>query len=185
MLSKQLHIIFILFFIGCNNSDISTYRIPKKESQSLLNKISNTSSNTSILWEKPKHWIESKGSNMRLASYNIPSANYMGDLSVTILSGDGGGIKENVNRWRGQLGLDPQNEELILNSSEKRKAYLGNYQVFRIFNDLNQDMALICAIIPLHGSTIFIKLNIAKIALTSIEDEFLIFCDSFKLEKND
>ena len=29
------------------------------------------------------------------------------NISMTVLQGDGGGMLENVNRWRGQLGLEP------------------------------------------------------------------------------
>tara|TARA_Y100000589_G_scaffold41498_3_gene34876 strand:+ start:2403 stop:2954 length:552 start_codon:yes stop_codon:yes gene_type:complete len=29
------------------------------------------------------------------------------NISMTVLQGDGGGMIENVNRWRGQLGLEP------------------------------------------------------------------------------
>ena len=45
---------------------------------------------------------------MRLASFNAPYGNGIADISVTNFSGDGGGLKANVNRWRKQLGMEPQ-----------------------------------------------------------------------------
>ena len=44
---------------------------------------------------------------MRLASFDIPDAAGNGDVSISKLNGDGGGLLANVNRWRGQVGLAP------------------------------------------------------------------------------
>jgi hypothetical protein len=44
---------------------------------------------------------------MRLASFDIPNAAGNGDVSISKLSGNGGGLLANVNRWRGQVGLAP------------------------------------------------------------------------------
>lgn len=44
---------------------------------------------------------------MRLASFDIPDAAGNGDVSISKLSGNGGGLLANVNRWRGQVGLAP------------------------------------------------------------------------------
>ena len=44
---------------------------------------------------------------MRLASFEVPYSTGSGDLSIMELSGSGGGLEANVNRWRGQIGLDP------------------------------------------------------------------------------
>ena len=181
---KQLHFIFIFIFIscfiGCDNN-IKTYQIPKDDIQKTLNKISTITSSSNFSWEKPESWMKSEGSQMRLASYKVPYSGYLGDLSVIVLSGDGGGVGANVNRWRGQLDLPTQDEELILTYAEKRKNDLGNYHVFRIINNSNENIAFICSIIPLHSSIIFIKLSIDKVVLKDVESDFIIFCDSFKL----
>jgi hypothetical protein len=57
-----------------------------------------------LTYAAPEGWNDVGASGMRLASLMV------GDLAecyVIRLGGDGGGMAGNVNRWRGQLGLDP------------------------------------------------------------------------------
>lgn len=55
-------------------------------------------------FDVPDGWSESEGSVMRLASFDVGSAS---DLSVLALPGDGGGLRDNLDRWAGQLGRQP------------------------------------------------------------------------------
>lgn len=59
---------------------------------------------TALAWTDPPGWKRETGSGMRVASYKLE-----GGVEVTVisLSGSGGGDLENVNRWRGQMGLPP------------------------------------------------------------------------------
>ena len=68
---------------------------------------------------------------MRLASYSIAYDNLFADVSVTNFSGDGGGIEQNVNRWRRQLNLEPQSIELIEKDIQNKKSDLGNYKFLK------------------------------------------------------
>lgn len=57
------------------------------------------------LWfDVPEGWSDVGVSGMRLASLKVGSAS---ECYIIRLSGDGGGLAGNVNRWRGQLGLEP------------------------------------------------------------------------------
>ncbi len=59
---------------------------------------------TALAWSDPPGWKREAGSGMRVASYKLD-----GGVEVTVISlaGTGGGDLENVNRWRGQMGLQP------------------------------------------------------------------------------
>ena len=57
---------------------------------------------TNLTWELPDSWIPSTGHSMRLASFDIPFSDGVGDLSIVSLGGASGGLLANVNRWRGQ-----------------------------------------------------------------------------------
>lgn len=62
-------------------------------------------------WEIPAHWTKRKASSMRLASYEVSDGNGSTlDFSVTSFPGDVGGTLANVNRWLGQIGIDPVEE---------------------------------------------------------------------------
>jgi len=63
-------------------------------------------------WEIPPHWVKTAASSMRIASYEVTDSNGSRlDFSVTSFPGDVGGTLANVNRWLGQIGIDPVNED--------------------------------------------------------------------------
>ena len=67
-----------------------------------------TTTTPTIKWTTPEGWTEVPPSSMRYASFNA-AAEEGGkiDISVVTFPGDGGSDADNVNRWRGQIGLAP------------------------------------------------------------------------------
>jgi hypothetical protein len=61
-----------------------------------------------IKWTTPEGWTEVPPSSMRYASFSAPTEDGGKiDVSVVTFPGDGGSDADNVNRWRGQMGLAP------------------------------------------------------------------------------
>src|SRR5205809_2685933 len=61
-----------------------------------------------IQWKTPEGWTEVPPSSMRYASFSAPAEDGGKiDISVVTFPGDGGSDADNVNRWRGQIGLAP------------------------------------------------------------------------------
>src|SRR4029077_7445559 len=59
-------------------------------------------------WKTPKGWTEVPPSSMRYASFSAPADEGSKiDISVVTFPGDGGSDADNINRWRGQMGLAP------------------------------------------------------------------------------
>ena len=56
----------------------------------------------------PAGWVEQDPGAMRKGSWKVGAA----ELAVTAFPGDVGGRMANINRWRGQLGLEPANAEM-------------------------------------------------------------------------
>lgn len=67
----------------------------------------------------PSGWTEKPPSQMRVASFEISQNGKSVDVSVVPLGGMGGGDFANVNRWRGQVGLQPTEDGIIQQSAEK------------------------------------------------------------------
>ena len=190
----KIAVISLLFFSCSEDKYIRTYKAPKEIPNNEINQLAlspeggdKSSSNQEISWNSPDSWIKSENtSSLRLASFQVPYYGYdpskiqYADLSISILSGNGGGIKMNVNRWRKQIGLPPQTLNEIVSSAQNFDNSIGPYQVFKIINKSSSDMAFICAVMPMKNNTIFIKLNIPKIGINLVEKEFLDFCQSFK-----
>ena len=117
---------------------------------------------------------------MRIGSYQIPYGDKFADLSITFFKGDGGGLLQNINRWRGQLNL----EELTL-SEVNNSAYIGNcsigvYKMYKIFNEDNLSRAFLCFIVTLDESTLFLKLDSSLDGIVFLEDELKKFMSSFE-----
>ena len=178
--SNILFLAVSIFFIACNNEGyVKNYKVYKNVSLKKSNESDDY--NEGFDWLKPESWIEFEGSSMRLASFHVPYSYGLGELSVFILDGNGGGLLANVNRWRGQIGLPSQSLIEINASADNRENTLGQYEIFKIINRVDFNQAFICAVMPLESRTIFVKLNIEKIGINEAEDDFLDFCQSFKI----
>jgi hypothetical protein len=74
-----------------------------------------------VKWTLPEGWHEEKaGSADRYATLCIGKAEPHLELTVTRLEGEGGGVLANVNRWRGQMGLEPLAESELPRQTERR-----------------------------------------------------------------
>jgi len=69
--------------------------------------------NPQIKWQMPPEWNEVPPSAMRYASFNAGANENKVDISIVTFPGDGGNDIENVNRWRGQIGLPPISEAAL------------------------------------------------------------------------
>jgi hypothetical protein len=59
-------------------------------------------------WFIPEGWEPGKKSSMRIGSFAVKDGNDSSlDISVTAFPGDLGGLLPNVERWLGQIGLEP------------------------------------------------------------------------------
>ena len=98
-------------------------------------------------------------------------------ISLILLAGDGGGIVPNINRWRGQLGLEPQLLPEIESSMVDHEGELGTYKIINIVNNQN-NTAFLAAIIPLGEQTLFAKLSVDVSGIAEVESDFVEFCSS-------
>ena len=182
ILNHSKYLIITFFFIGCGSeSNIKSYRTPKKDfGLEIIQKeeISNKGNELNLTWNLPDTWVPSKGHSMRLASFDVPYSKGVGDLSIVSLSGSSGGLLANVNRWRGQVELEPINETDILTISTVGESKMGPYRVFKMINENKKGKAIIAAVLPTGEKTFFIKLTTDVQGISEIEPSFKKFCSS-------
>ena len=181
----KLRVLFLFFiFTSCENKKhIQSYRTPKKDFGLLLQQPSsstkeNSKITTKLTWDLPKTWVPSIGHSMRLASFDVPFSNGVGDLSIVSLSGSSGGLIANVNRWRGQVDLNPISESDILRVSTVGESKIGAFRIFKMINDSNTQNAIIAAVLPTEEKTFFIKLTSSKDGIIELQTVFEKFCSS-------
>ena len=110
MVTSALAAALLLTLIsGCEDDDIRAYQAPKSEPYTEpqlmpgLSMPAAPAANT-ITWQVPEGWTESpNASSILTAVWEAGDAR----ITVTKLSSAGGGVLPNINRWRGQVGLEP------------------------------------------------------------------------------
>ncbi len=72
-----------------------------------------------LTWKKPDGWAELAPGQMRVGSFKVTGpGGKTADVSIIPLGGIAGGAAANVNRWRGQVGLEPVSADEIKQAAQ-------------------------------------------------------------------
>lgn len=112
----------------------------------------------------------------------------MAEITLTFLGGNGGGLGANINRWRGQVGLDPATPAEI--GAYPKRTIFGNEATYVEFTGSYQGMggpkiedgALYGAIFSRGGGTLFVKMTGPRETLEAQRDTFATFLDSLDVK---
>ncbi len=64
-------------------------------------------------YDTPPGWEKIPATGMRVAAFKINDGSRSAEVTVIPLSGQAGGLRDNVNRWRQQIGLGPITDEQL------------------------------------------------------------------------
>lgn len=115
---------------GCRPNPVSFYEAPREQpgsrppgplSAAMTTNAARTPTTAARLeWTKPEAWTEKPASQMRLASFGYTAPNGdEADISVFSFPDAAGGLLANINRWRGQVSLDPVTEADLPTTAEQ------------------------------------------------------------------
>ncbi len=182
----------LLLLPACREAKVTTYRVPKEApSPSRTAAVSNADMATTAVptvhgeglsWTAPANWETKAPSAMRRGSYHIKGANNTSaDLSITAFPGDVGGDLANINRWRGQIQLDP----LIASSLPSQITILGvaglELKYVDMANlDLEAPQRILGAIVSYEGNTWFFKLMGPDTLINAEKPGFIAFLKTIK-----
>jgi hypothetical protein len=108
-----------------------------------------------LAWTTPKGWVAKGASGMRLASFEVGGA----DGSVTAFPGPAGGDLPNVNRWRGQVGLEPFDEDGLAKAATRVASAAGKVLVVDFTGEAKgKPVRLLGGVIQFGGKSWFFKL---------------------------
>ncbi len=129
-----------------------------------------------IAWNVPAGWTQQPGSDMRVATLLPPSAAGKAELSIVQLSGDAGGDLANVNRWRGQLGLDPVGS--LAGQTDSVSTPAGKTLVVDLQGAADQ--AMLAAILQDGDARWFFKLAGPAATVAGLKPDFKTFLRSLR-----
>jgi len=95
---------------GCRESRVRSYQVPAERVAPAVPEQMGQAATTEVEvphWELPSGWQEVPGTGMRFATLVVEAGDPPLEIRVTPLNQAAGDLLENVNRWRGQIGLEP------------------------------------------------------------------------------
>lgn len=134
-----------------------------------------------LTYEKPDSWTDKGASGMRAASFIAGPAEAPVQVSAIRLGGAAGGLLPNVNRWRGQIGLDPiVQDELKLTTIALASGSAKLVEMESSAKDDQVAQATLVAIVEQGGSSWFFKMTGPKNTVFAERDRFEHFMKSVR-----
>ena len=172
-------------FVGCDEQPIESYEAPKGAPSPIDSDAGGDHSHGSQLsLTTPEGWnVEPPSSPMIFAAFAVGEASNPARVTVTPLGGDGGGLLQNVNRWRSQVGLAPVNslenqlqEKLTVNGQEA-----AMFDIAGPANDQGDAGRIMVAVVvlPQQGQTWFFKMTGPKQVVGQHKQGFIQLVESF------
>jgi hypothetical protein len=93
-----------------NGATPDTGAAPAPADSSATPSLPDSAPQASLTWTAPAGWQAKPLGTMRVGSFAVSNDEDDADISVIAFPGEAGGLLANINRWRGQLGLDPLSE---------------------------------------------------------------------------
>ncbi len=134
-----------------------------------------------LKWALPEGWKEAGGTGMRFATLT-PSGPGRVEVSVVVLAGPAGGDLGNVNRWRGQIGLDPIDDAALATARQQKKAPGGTVDYFDYTSAGEQKTRLIAAILRRGEESWFVKMIGEEAAVARESGAFLKLLEGLRFE---
>ncbi len=140
--------------------------------------------NAPLVYELPEGWKVEAASQFRTLNFSF------GEGGECYVSRVGGGLEPNLNRWRGQMGLEAQSPEDIKNLPKRplfgmESTYVELDGAFKGVGDAEAkpDYRMAGLILSMPSVSFFVKMTGPKELLIANEDNFAKFCESLKLVK--
>jgi hypothetical protein len=151
-------------------------KLPQMAAMAPMAPESSSSGSPQIKWKAPADWKEVPPSPMRYASFSVLGQNGAKlDISVVTFPGTGGSDADNVNRWRGQIGLAPLDQQSATSSIVPLNAASANFSTVDM---MGSDARVITAWTRRNGRTWFFKMSGPGPMVESEKAKFLDFVRS-------
>lgn len=189
-----------LLLTGCDSAQPTSYRIPKEERTVAMPAPVDTEKQAptaeggmrvlpgmqeaadeagAVSYTIPEGWEEVPASGIRKANLKAVDENGSAELTVLAFPGDVGGTLANINRWRGQIGLEEA-------TAEDLSAFTENYTISKhvgLYVRLEGGtQSILGGLLPFHGYTWFFKFQGASTTVLANEAKMKAFLDSVELE---
>ncbi|MDX1681555.1 MAG: hypothetical protein R3336_00410 [Phycisphaeraceae bacterium] len=182
-----LPLLLLVGLVGCGEEDsVRQYTVVSYESMS--RPVTDTPEPPAdpvveVTWKAPATWEQAENPNtFRVATYQAGTEAGPVEVAISRLEGDGGGILENLNRWRGQLSLPPV--ATLEEAGVPRRFVAENLRgaLFDIGGGEEATGRMLVAPIRVPGQTWFVKATGPPAGLAEIKARLWLFLKTFRVE---
>lgn len=138
-----------------------------------------SAADNTLSWTVPASWQPKALGTMRRGSYSVSVDKQDGDISVFEFPGAAGGLVDNVNRWRGQIGLTPLDPAKAEAETVAMKTTSGLPFTFVDMNNGSGD-GILGAVLVRGDESWFFKLKGPSSLLAKEKSAFVDFLKSVK-----
>ena len=171
---------------GCRDKQITRYQIPKEDdapAPAFADESKPVNQPTGTLtWTLPQGWESKPASGMRVATFVVQGVSTDAlDISVVSFPGDGGDDLANVNRWRGQVGLNPLTQDQLSSALLPIQSAAGTLQLTDSAGSATGGKPakrMLAAWLRLGGKAWFFKLLGEPAAVNDQKNNFVSFLKS-------
>jgi hypothetical protein len=146
---------------------------------------STSSSTSGLTYDVPEGWTPGRAGPFRLAAFEVSRDNEQLEITVTALGTAAGSLRDNVNRWRGQIGLSPLEGE----GGDPPAATLAIAGADCPYFEMSgpdsdpQALTLLAVVIPRSNATIFVKLLGSRPLAAAEKGNFEQFVRSIRFDQ--
>jgi len=153
-----------LLLPGCDRQQVRAYRAPKDTvTPAAATNAATEAGPSSLHWKLPQGWQELPPSSMRVGSFAVTGPNNQkAQVAIIPLAGGAGGDFENVNRWRGQVGLPRVGQDELAKLADNVEIAGERGPLFEFAGvplDGDKKTRLLAAILHRSGTAWFFKMT--------------------------
>ncbi len=185
--------ICVLLLTSCGRGEVKSYRVAKPETQADTANQAHPSAApgqghghpagapASLKYTKPEKWEETPPGEMRAASFKVTEGSESADVGVFPLPGVAGGDLGNVNRWRGQVGLEAITEADLAKAAEQVDVGGGKGQLYEMAGTTpgsDEKTRILAVIYRREGMAWFFKMTGGEGLVAAQKPSFISFLKS-------
>jgi hypothetical protein len=194
--SQNQKVRFIIFttlglaLAGCGKDEIKTYSVPKETSAASQLAAANpggavnqgdvpghAADSAPVRWATPASWEELAPTSMRVGNFLVKKGDHKAEVSIIPFPGSVGTELDNVNRWRGEIKLEP----IAANELSSATVPIGSAEG-KFYEFAGAEMATLAAVLQKDGTSWFFKMRGDKELVLESKATFLDFLKSIRFE---
>lgn len=148
-------------------ADSSSAQPPRMSAQELA-----PAADAPLTYVAPPEWQPGKTSMLRVAAFDVTDGDQQAEITVIPAGGD---LLSNVNRWRGQINLEPWTEQQLAESAEQLTI---DGQPATYVTLVGSEKTILAAVLPQGEQSWFFKLTGAPELAAREVDRFKAFVES-------